>query len=73
MTSRRIPDWSTARRIAIPANVDTRTILAVARGEHVRGDAGIRARAALVAAGFLVGPDATESAAASAASKVRAP
>jgi hypothetical protein len=52
MASARLPDWSTARRLATKANVDTRTILAAARGEHVRGDAGLRARAALAEAGF---------------------
>jgi hypothetical protein len=43
-----------ARRVAVEAHVDPRTIVAVAAGRHVRGDAGDRARAALRAAGLHV-------------------
>lgn len=53
MSAQNPPDASIVRRLAVAARVDPRTILAVLRGEPVRGDAGHRARAALVAAGLL--------------------
>lgn len=53
MEPRRPLDTPTARTLAVKAHVDPRTIFAVARGEHVRGDAGHRARAVLVEAGYI--------------------
>jgi len=53
MATERQLDWPTARALAVRANVDPRSILAVARGEQVRGAAGHRARAVLVEAGYL--------------------
>jgi hypothetical protein len=49
-------DTPTARTLAVKAHVDPRTILAIARGDKVRGDAGHRARAALTEAGYVI-PD----------------
>ena len=49
-------DTSTLRLLAVRASCDPRTILRVARGEVVRGMAGRRARAALIALGYPV-PD----------------
>ena len=46
-------DECTRRRLAVQAECDPRTIGKVARGEHVRGLAGHRARAVLKAAGLL--------------------
>lgn len=46
-------DTATLRRLAVEANCDPRTVAAVAEGTEVRGDAGHRARAALVKAGYL--------------------
>ena len=45
--------YPAARRLAVEADVDPRTILRAARGEPVRGMAGERANAALAAAGLL--------------------
>lgn len=45
-------DAATLRRLAVEASCDPRTILAVAKGTSVKGLAGERARAALVAAGY---------------------
>jgi hypothetical protein len=42
-----------ARELAVKASVDPKTILKAARGEHVSGMAGHRARAALKEAGVL--------------------
>jgi hypothetical protein len=47
-------DDATARRLAVAASCDPRTIKRAARGERVRGLAGQRARAALRDAGFVV-------------------
>lgn len=46
-------DSATLRRLAVSASCDPRTILAVASGRLVRGLAGERARAVLLAAGLL--------------------
>jgi hypothetical protein len=46
-------DAATIRWLAVEASVDPKSIVKVARGEHVRGMAGRRATAALRAAGFL--------------------
>jgi hypothetical protein len=47
-------DTSTARRYAVEARVDPRTIIRAARGEHIRGDAGHRARETLERHGVRV-------------------
>lgn len=52
MTKRTI-DAATARRLAVKAHCDPRTVVRVLQGETVRGDAGNRARAALVEEGLL--------------------
>jgi hypothetical protein len=52
MTTRRL-DYAIARKLAVQAQVDPRTILRVHRGKPVRGMAGHRAREALIHAGFL--------------------
>lgn len=49
-------DWldkASIRALAVQASVDPRTIVAVIEGRPVRGMAGQRARAALIAAGVL--------------------
>ena len=46
--------WSVAAELARRAQVDTRTIMRLARGEPVRGRAGYRAAEALRAAGYDV-------------------
>lgn len=46
-------DSNTLKRLAIDASVDPRTMQAVFEGRYVRGMAGERAKAALVAAGLL--------------------
>lgn len=46
-------DTATARRLAVLAGVDPRTILRVARGQRVRGMARERALRALRDAGYL--------------------
>lgn len=46
-------DYAKARELAVRAQVDPRTILAVFRGDTVRGMAGRRARRVLVDAGYL--------------------
>jgi hypothetical protein len=48
------PDTPTARRLAVEARVDPRTITRVALGGRVRGDAGHRAREVLVRHGWSV-------------------
>ncbi|UQA57479.1 hypothetical protein [Polyangium aurulentum] len=53
MKARRSLDAATARRLAVEASTDPRTIQRVWCGDFVRGLAGERARAALVAAGLL--------------------
>jgi hypothetical protein len=45
-------DTATARRLAVEADCDPRTILRVARGERVVGRPGARARVVLVLAGY---------------------
>lgn len=50
---RKTIDAATARRLAVKASVDPRTITRVLQGVQVRGDAGNRARAALIEAGYL--------------------
>lgn len=50
---RKTIDEASARRLAVKAACDPRTIKRVLRGDRVRGDAGNRARAALVEAGFI--------------------
>ena len=47
-------DEANARRLAVKAVCDPRTIKRVLRGESVRGDAGYRARMVLVEAGLLL-------------------
>ena len=49
-------DSATLRLLAVRASCDPRTVARVARGEPVRGMAGRRARAALVAMGYPVPP-----------------
>ena len=49
-------DYPTARRLAVEAQVDPRTILRLARGGNVRGMAGERARAALAELGLPSSP-----------------
>ena len=49
-------DECTRRKLAVQADCDPRTISKVYRGGHVRGLAGHRARAVLVAAGLLPQP-----------------
>ena len=46
-------DAANARRLAVKADCDTRTIAKVLRGEPVRGMSGQRARNVLVEAGYL--------------------
>ena len=46
-------DAATARTLAVEASCDPRTIIRVFRGEQVRGMAGDRARAVLLAHGLL--------------------
>lgn len=46
-------DLEELRRLAVKASCDPRTIAAVAAGDVVKGLAGERARAALIAAGHL--------------------
>jgi hypothetical protein len=53
MTTPRTLDASTARKIAVEASCDPRTVQRAYRGEPVRGLAGERARAALVAHGLI--------------------
>lgn len=52
MASKPITTWR-ARKLAVEASVDPRTILAVLDGRQVRGMAGERARKVLVEAGLL--------------------
>ena len=47
-------DAATLRLLAVRASCDPRTIRRVACGEHVRGLAGQRARAALIALGYPI-------------------
>lgn len=58
MKKRATIDESMARRYAVAADCDPRTIKKLIRGEPVREIPGVRARAVLVAAGLLV--DGTE-------------
>lgn len=53
MTRKRTIDAASARRLAVKAVCDPRTIMRVLQGMSVRGDAGNRARAVLVEAGYL--------------------
>jgi hypothetical protein len=46
-------DAATARRLAVKASVDPRSLIRVLRGEHVRGLAAYRAREVLEAEGLL--------------------
>jgi hypothetical protein len=55
-------DASTLRRLAVQASCDPRTIAAVAQGRAVRGLAGERARAALIAEGLLPSSSSTNGA-----------
>ena len=50
---KRTIDEANARRLAVRADVDPKTIRKVLRGDKVRGMAGERARKALVDAGLL--------------------
>ncbi len=52
MTKKTI-DEANARRIAVAADCDTRTIKKIVRGELVRGMVGERARKALQEAGWI--------------------
>ena len=56
MNAPRTLDAGTARKLAVEASVDPRTILRAFRGEAVRGIAGDRARDVLIKHGFLPGP-----------------
>lgn len=53
MRRKRTIDAANARRLAVKAVCDPRTITRVLQGIPVRGDAGNRARAVLVEAGLL--------------------
>ncbi len=46
-------DAATARRLAVEASCDTRTVIRALRGEHIRGLAGYRAREVLVRHGLI--------------------
>jgi hypothetical protein len=46
-------DAASARRLAVEASVDPKTIIKALAGRHVRGDAGRRARDVLVRHGLL--------------------
>lgn len=50
---RRTIDEANARRLAVKAVCDPRTIKKVLQGRNVRGDAGNRARLALIEAGLI--------------------
>jgi hypothetical protein len=52
-TSPRRLDAATARKIAVEARCDPRTVQRVYAGQQVRGDAGTRAREVLIAKGIL--------------------
>ena len=54
-TTPRIPA-AEARRLCVEAHVDPRTLAKAATGKYIRGDAGTRARTALIAAGYLPAP-----------------
>ena len=56
-SSRRRPDASIIREIAVAAQVDPRTVCRVLDGVNVRGMAGRRARDALLRAGYLTAPN----------------
>ena len=53
MNTRHTLDAATIRELAVRADVDPRTISKVMDGQPARGMAGRRARAALIAGGFL--------------------
>ncbi len=53
MKPKRTIDEAMARRFAVKADCDTRTIKKLLRGDPVRGMSGHRARAVLVEAGLL--------------------
>lgn len=47
-------DAATARRLAVQASCDPRTLVRILAGEPVKGLAGERARAALIKAGYTL-------------------
>jgi hypothetical protein len=53
MRMTRTLDAATVRKLAVRASVDPRTIMKVFKGNAVKGDAGNRARAVLLADGFI--------------------
>lgn len=52
LTKKRTIDEASARRLAVKADCDTRTIKKLVRGEEVRGMSGQRALAVLIEAGY---------------------